>query len=185
MLSAYGSVQDHGLAKRACYGLVLREGARVLATSCLLRQCSEAAALVAHASRLLLEGCTIAECECAFNAGTGRGQALELRTCVVERSTRRLWADADRPAVVVWGEDTVSHVRTFGAPPSDDEDDDGGAAAGASEHIVPPSRPRGAEDDDSDSDDSLEDPAAFANMQALMEELDDAAMAAAASTGGA
>lgn len=42
--------------------------------------------------------------------------------------------------------------------------------------IVPPSEPRGADDFDSDSDGSLEDANQFANMEALMAELDEVAM---------
>ena len=69
MLSAYGSVQDHGLAKRACYGLVLRGSARLVATGCTLRQCSEAAILLAHSSHALLDGCTLSSCTAAFISG--------------------------------------------------------------------------------------------------------------------
>ena len=59
---------------------------------------------------------------------------------------------------------------------------DSGGEEEAAQSIVPPSQPRGADDDDDDSDGSLSDPAEFANMEALMEELDAAALSAAAAS---
>ena len=59
MLSAYGSVQEQGLSKRACYALVLRNEAVCHLTGCQLRECSEAALLVAHRARALLARCRI------------------------------------------------------------------------------------------------------------------------------
>ena len=180
MLSAYGSVQDHGLAKRSCYALVLRQSARIVAHRCTMRQCSEAAVLIAHSSHALLDACTISACTAAFIAGTGLGRALELQRSVVERSCARLWADADRPAAFVWGTgntnemDDAASMRTANG--------DSGGEEEAAQSIVPPSQPRGADDDDDDSDGSLSDPAEFANMEALMEELDAAALSAAAAS---
>jgi hypothetical protein len=43
MLSAYGSLQETGLHKRACFALVSKDEARIVAKLCSLRQCSEAA----------------------------------------------------------------------------------------------------------------------------------------------
>lgn len=163
-LSAYGSVQEVGLLKRACFAIVAKDDADVSATGCALRQCSEAAVLVANRARALLDGCTIGGCTAALLAGQGRGRALELSGCVVEGSTQRLWFDADRPKAVVWRESRRLEPA--------------GDAEPAEASIVPPA-PRGAASDDDDDDESLEDPATFADMERLMEELDDIALSGA------
>ena len=175
MLSAYGSVQVQGLAKRACYALVLRDTATAVASHCIMQQCSEAALLVAHRSRAHLKGCHISQCAAAFISGQGRGRALELTHCTIEKSAKKLWADADRPRALVWGEGNTSRAKNGGeedgADDEDDEDDDTLA------EIQPPQHPRGAADgESSDSDDSLTEQE-FANMEALMAELDDAELA--------
>lgn len=169
-LSAYGSVQEQGLRKMACYALVLRDDADAMLEMCELRDCSEAAVLVAHRARARLHACRISACESAFMAGTGRGRVLELSACEVGSSARRLWADADRPRAFVWGGDCVNGVRDGDA---DDYDSDADAYVHG---IVPPQQPRGYED--SDSDDSL-DEATFAGMELRMEELDDEAVSQA------
>ncbi len=77
VLSAYGSVQDHGgTAKHACYALVTRDDADVLLRGCVLRECSEAAILLAQRSCVRLHGCHVSQCAAAFIAGQGRGRAL-------------------------------------------------------------------------------------------------------------
>lgn len=175
MLSAYGSVQVQGLAKRACYAMVLRDHATAVAWHCEMRQCSEAALLIAHRSRAQLFGCHIRDCTAAFIAGQGRGRALELAHCTVDRSARKLWADADRPRAFVWGEGNVSHARRVDA--ADDEESDDDDTEDACAEIQPPQRPRGmAEGESSDSDDSLEEQE-FANMEELMAQLDEAELA--------
>ena len=166
MLSAYGSVQVQGLAKRACYAMVLRDHAAAIVSHCTMRQCSEAAVLIAHRSRAILEGCHILDCTAAFIAGHGRGRALELWHCTIERTARKLWADADRPLAFEWGKGNSREEAT-------DASDD----AVGDESIVPREQPRGAAGDSSSDTDSLEDATAFANMEALMEELDNAALA--------
>ena len=165
MLSAYGSVQDHGLNKRACYAVVAKDSARVSATGCALRQCSEAAVLVANASFVLLESCRISECPAAFLAGQGLGRSLSAVNCAVEGSARKLWADADRPLAFTWGDGNRREALL--AEQLDES---------LSVDIVPPAQPRGVDDGDSSEEGSLEDATAFANMEALMEELDNAAL---------
>ena len=187
MLSAYGSVQTAGLRKLACYALVMRDDADVHCAGCELRDCSEAALLVAHRARARLHECRLSKCSAAFMAGQNRGRSLELHGCTIERSTRRLWADADRPRAFVWGERNSSLIaerRWNGVEPLPQHD--WGSSGTDDEHsidtsaIVPPTQPRGY--DESDSEDSLEDPATFADMERLMEELDDAAIAHAGPT---
>ena len=116
MISAYGSLQLQGGAKRACYGLVVREEASVLARTCALRECSEAAVLLAHRGRIQLWGCGLSGCPAAaFMAGQGRGRLLELVGCTLEGiARRRLWADEDRPRAFVWGEGNHLVRRPFG-----------------------------------------------------------------------
>ena len=175
MLSAYGSIQLHGLSKRACYAMVVRDDATAWASDCSLRQCSEAALLVAHRSHALLTRCTFSDCTTALVAGHGRGRALELRACVLEQSVPRLWFDEDRPRAFVWSDGSV-HDR-----PREVDDDDGGERPPnewTGLHNLPP---RGAapDDDESESDDSLQEQA-FADMEALMQEMDAAALGASA-----
>ena len=114
--------------------VVVRDTARVAASHCALRQCSEAAVLVGHSARAHLEACHLAECTAAFMSGQGRGgRALEVHGCTVDATVRKVrghactraasppllasllfltvsptivqvWADADRPATYVWSE---------------------------------------------------------------------------------
>ena len=185
MISAYGSLQVQGGAKRACYGVVCRDDASVLARTCSLRECSEAAALLAHRARLQLWGCHISACPAAaFMAGQGRGRLLELTGCTLEGiPERRLWADADRPRAFVWGDGNhwlklLSKQRGSGDEEDDEENDDGDDDDDALDDtrmsLLPPPERRGAGSEDSDSD-SLEDEE-FADMERLMEELDQAAL---------
>jgi hypothetical protein len=176
MLSAYGSVQDHGLAKRSCYAVVARNQATVHLTSCTLRQCSEAAVLVAHEARVSLDGCAVSDCTAAFVAGTGYGRSLELRACTIAGSMRRLWADSDRPKALVCGPDTVVGLSLLAVDSCADLDGEGSPRNADIVPLMYDQQPRGAEDD---SEGSLSDPAEFAGMEALMEELDLAAMSAA------
>ena len=177
VLSAYGSVQDHGgTAKHACYALVTRDDADVRLSGCVLRECSEAAILLAQRSCVRLHGCHVSRCAAAFIAGQGRGRALELSACVIERSTRTLWADDDRPRAFAWAADNTTLLRSRREPceavDDDDEEEDEEEEGGG---IVRAGRagPRGYED--SDSDDSL-DEQQFANLEDLMAELDEAAI---------
>ena len=189
-LSAYGSVQVHGLAKRACYGFVLRDESSVIAQVCVLRQCSEAAVLVAHRGRAQLFGCVITECPAAaFMSGQGRGRLLELSGCSLEGiSQRRLWADADRPRAYIWGEHNqmVRGLLRRDAEEGTDDDGESGDESGdrdsGSENedargIVRSRRPRGAgQESDSSDTDSLQDMEEFVDMEKLMAELDDVAL---------
>ena len=96
---------------------------------------------------------------------------------------RRLWADADRPRAFVWGEGNhwlklLSKQRGSGDEEDDEENDDGDDDDDALDDtrmsLLPPPERRGAGSEDSDSD-SLEDEE-FADMERLMEELDQAAL---------
>lgn len=192
MLSAYGSLQVQGGAKRACYGLVARDDASVTAVTSTLRECSEAALLLAHRARVQLRRCGISNCPAAaFMAGRGRGRLLELAGCTLEGiAERRLWADADRPRAFVWGDGNhwirkLSKRRAGAVAAADDgggahgdgtgygDLDDGGDGY-ADLGVLPPQERRGAGSDDSDSD-SLEEEE-FADMERLMAELDGAAL---------
>lgn len=218
MLSAYGSVQEHGLHKRACYAVVAKDRAHVVACHGVLRECSEAAVLVAAQALVRLEACTLAACPAAFFSGQGLGRCMELHRCVLASSVQKVWVDTvcattlqlawiaraacaggawlaslrrqahprprrsrpsrrtplarvclqDRPAAFVWGDG--NRREEAGSAEVDAEHGDGHAG-------IVPREPRGA--DDSSDTGSLDDPAEFANMEALMEELDLAAMAAA------
>jgi len=169
MLSAYGSVQEARLHKRACFAIVAKGDARIEASRCTLRECSEAAVLLANASLVSLAGCLLTECAAAFLAGEGLGKSLRVSGCHVDATARRLWADADRPLAFEWGEANrrEEHVE-------EEEAEDAIGDAG----IVRLQQPRGAAADDSSDTDSLQDASAFADMEALMEELDNAALAA-------
>ena len=171
MLSAYGSLQETGLHKRACFALVAKDEARIVAKLCSLRQCSEAAVLIAHASLVFLEACDLSHCTAAFLAGEGFGHSLRLDGCTLMKTALKIWADADRPRAFEWGASEYEEVR------EEHEGEESGYA-----DIVRPAQPRGAHDDDSSDTDSLEDSTAFANMEALMEELDNAALSAAAAS---
>ena len=168
--------------------MVVRDDAAVLAQTCSLRECSEAAVLLAHRARAQLRGCHLSDCPtAAFMAGQGRGRLIELTGCTLEGiPERRLWADADRPKVFVWGEGNHC-VRSLrrprgngddggggGSHDDDDDDDDDEAIDDTRLSMLPPQERRGAASDDSDSD-SLEDEE-FADMERLMEELDQAAL---------
>ena len=177
MLSAYGSVQEQGLRKLACYATVLQDDADAVMTMCELRDCSVAALLVAHRSRARLHACSVSACEAAFISGERRGRALELTECVIEASAKRLWADADRPRALVWGANNQNRLRERREnAASDEEEDEEEEGAVDTTSIVPRQQPRGYEY--SDSDDSLEE-ATFAGMEARMEELDDFAVSEA------
>ena len=152
MLSAYGSVQEQGLSKRACYALVLRNEAVCHLTGCQLRECSEAALLVAHRARALLARCRIYHCHATFISGVGRGRALELSSCSIELATAdKLWADADRPHTVVWGDHNLVEW------PDAEETSEDDAARWGDAGIVPPQPRVGEAGDDADSDDSLDE----------------------------
>jgi len=98
-------------------------------------------------------------------SGIGLGRTLEVTCCHVSRAPR-LWADLDRPRTVVWGADNAVALEQ----PVD-------------EGSLVPLQQAGARGDDSesDSDDSLE-AQEFADMERLMEALDDAAVTGATST---
>uniref|UniRef100_A0A7S4EYF9 Right handed beta helix domain-containing protein n=1 Tax=Chrysotila carterae TaxID=13221 RepID=A0A7S4EYF9_CHRCT len=163
-LSAYGSVQVAGLAKRACFALVAKQKAVVAARRSDLSQCSEAALLIGGRARALLEDCTISGAEAAFMSGVGRGRALELRTCSVR--ARRLWADADRPRVVGLHDTRAECADEAAAEAEAEAEAEAAAAAGV----------RG---DDTSSEGSLEEPE-FVDLERLMEELDESAISQAA-----
>ena len=165
-LSAYGSVQEYGLRKRACFAIVAKGAARIRASDCTLRECSEAAVLIANTSHVALERCAISSVASAFLAGEGLGKSLRVSLSAFEGTARKLWADADRPLAFEWGKGNSREEAT-------DASDD----AVGDESIVPREQPRGAAGDSSSDTDSLEDATAFANMEALMEELDNAALA--------
>lgn len=169
-LSAYGSVQEGKLPKRACYAVVVRDEACVVARGCELRQVSEAAVLVANQGRVQLERVEIRDAPAALIAGQRRGRALELRATTVRASVRRLWADADRPRAFVWGEGSVREGADVDAVFGE-----GAAEGNVYEDIVP----RGAEEESDNSTESL-DEQEFADMERLMEELDAQALSAAA-----
>ena len=170
MLSAYGSVQLGAIQKRSSYAIVSRDSSLVVAKECALRECSEAAILVAHRARTLLHNCTISECTAAFIAGQGGGRALELSGCTIAKSACKLWFDNDRPMAFVWGDGNTSmlRVRRASGEGEEEEDDDD-----EERNIVPREEPRGY--DDSDSDDSLEEQE-FAGLERLMEALDEQAL---------
>ena len=83
-------------------------------------------------------------------------------------STAKLWYDADRPRAFAWTQCVRHEAPEVTVVEEEDE---------LSASIVPPP-PRGADDPDSD-DASLEDPQSFADMERLMNELDDVALNAA------
>ena len=169
MLSAYGSVQLGAIQKRSSYAIVSRDSSLVVAKECALRECSEAAILVAHRARTLLHNCTISECTAAFIAGQGGGRALELSGCTIAKSACKLWFDNDRPMAFVWGDGNTSMLRVRRASGEGEEEEDDEEER----NIVPREEPRGY--DDSDSDDSLEEQE-FAGLERLMEALDEQAL---------
>ena len=128
-----------------------------------------------------LHGCHVSQCAAAFIAGQGRGRALELSACVIERSTRTLWADDDRPRAFAWAADNTTLLRSRREPcagggeeaeeaeEEEEEAEEGGGIVRAGRAAGP----RGYEE--SDSDDSL-DEQEFANLEDLMAELDEAAI---------
>ena len=127
--------------------------------------------LIAHASLVFLEVCHLSHCTAAFLAGEGLGHSLRLDGCTLMKTALKIWADADRPRAFEWGASEYEEVH------EEPEGEESGYA-----DIVRPAQPRGAHDDDSSDTDSLEDSTAFANMEALMEELDNAALSAAAAS---
>lgn len=157
IVSAYGSVQEAGLTKRACYGVVATEDSAVIASDLKLIGISEAALLVAKRARAWLTRCVFSATVAAFMAGSGRGRGLELSHCTF--SVQRLWADGDRVRGFIWG--VGNSVTTV----SEEEDD---------EPVTRLEQPRGDGTDDS-STESL-DEQEFADMERLMEQLDDAVL---------
>eukprot|EP00854_Cymbomonas_tetramitiformis_P022706 gene22706-27408_t len=104
MLSAYGSVQQTGMRKRACYGVVVKDRAACRVRECALTCISEAAVLLLARSQAVLEKCVMSEgVTCGFDSGRGRGRLLEVRGCALE--LEKLWGDMDRPRQVVWEDD--------------------------------------------------------------------------------
>eukprot|EP00873_Tetraselmis_striata_P033299 jgi/Tetstr1/453563/TSEL_040531.t1 len=93
---AYGSVQEFGMSKRACYGLRLRGDAAISVDNCQLSHCSEAAVFLADRACVALSDCLLKENSCSFISGYGGGESLQARRCLVT-STKMLWADDDRP----------------------------------------------------------------------------------------
>lgn len=158
IVSAYGSVQEAGLTKRACYGVVATEDAEVAASDTRMLGISEAALLVAMRARVWLTRCVVSATVAAMMAGSGRGRGLELSHSSF--SVQRLWADADRVRGFIWG---VGNSITTA---SEKEEDD--------EPVTRLERPRGDVSDDS-STESL-DEQEYADMERLMEQLDDAAL---------
>mmetsp|Transcript_45364 Transcript_45364/g.141847 ORF Transcript_45364/g.141847 Transcript_45364/m.141847 type:complete len:366 (-) Transcript_45364:63-1160(-) len=171
MLSAYGSVQEAGIRKTACYALVLRNKARLRCTACTLSHCSEAALLLAENSRALLSDTLIDGAPAAFVAGSWPGgRALELAEGCRIRRVKRLWVDGDRPRLHVMSGDTA-FVECFG------EDEDEAAASLRSLHAA--QREVRGDGESTTSTGSLEEQG-YANIEALMEELDDMALSQAA-----
>ena len=156
IVSAYGSVQEAGLTKRACYGVVATEDAKVVVNDTRLLGISEAALLVATRAHVWLTRCVVSATVAALMAGRGRGRGLELSDCSF--SVQRLWADADRVPGFIWG--VGNSVTTVS-----DKDD---------EPATRLEQPRGNVSDDS-STESL-DEQEFADMERLMEQLDDAVL---------
>lgn len=98
--SAYGSVQQRGLAKHACYGLFVKDRGTLCAVACEVRHCSEAGLFVADAARVRLSRCRVSRCRVAFVSGYGGGAELRARACEIALPAGgRLWFDDDRPAL--------------------------------------------------------------------------------------
>ena len=174
MLSAYGSVQVQGLAKRACYAMVLGScHCRGVA----LRDAPMLRGGPAHRASLARAALRLPHPRLHSGIHRRAGSRPCARACTLHRRPQRckLWADADRPRAFVWGEGNVSHARRVDA--ADDEESDDDDTEDACAEIQPPQRPRGmAEGESSDSDDSLEEQE-FANMEELMAQLDEAELA--------
>lgn len=166
MLSAYGSIQETGMSKRACYGIVARDDASIVAHGCVIRECSEAALLVAHRALCQLFCCSMSGCRAAFMSGQGRGRLLELTGCTFQGTIGTMWADPDRPRAFVWGADNHK-LHQAEANNLDDEWSSG---------VILPSRQMVRANLASDSDsDSLQEEA-FVDMETLMAELDEQAL---------
>ena len=154
MLSAYGAVQEHGLSKRACYGVVAKDAARVQLRGCRIHNVSEAAVFVMGKARVLLGDCRIARVAAAFMSGYGMGRALEVACCAVS-AARRVWSDDDRPHTLVWGKDNTVELE--------EEEEDADAS------IAPLDGGARGDDSDSDSDDSLDEQAARCAREARLQ----------------
>lgn len=92
-----GSVQEYGLRKHACYGVFVKDEARVCVRDCELSFCSESAVFlrdraVAHLNRCLLHANAV-----AFTAGKGGGHTLGVSADCTLTEVYRLWYDKDRP----------------------------------------------------------------------------------------
>lgn len=180
MLSAYGSVQVQGLAKRASFAVVARGQAELQLVRCTLGECSESLVLLCGRARCLLQDCRLSAADTAFHAGTGLGRHLELHRCTVGPRVARLWVDEDRPSRHIMVDVRVDISGTSG-PSSDGEE---GEEAGWGRIVpAPASVPRGAEENDSSSTSSLEEQE-YADMERLMEQLDATAISSAAVGGG-
>jgi len=145
--------------------------ARLRCTACTLSHCSEAALLLAENSRALLSDTLIDGAPAAFVAGSWPGgRALELAEGCRIRRVKRLWVDGDRPRLHVMSGDTA-FVECFG------EDEDEAAASLRSLHAA--QREVRGDGESTTSTGSLEEQG-YANIEALMEELDDMALSQAA-----
>mmetsp|Transcript_45934 Transcript_45934/g.144450 ORF Transcript_45934/g.144450 Transcript_45934/m.144450 type:complete len:226 (-) Transcript_45934:115-792(-) len=132
---------------------------------------SKAALLLAENSRALLSDTLIDGAPAAFVAGSWPGgRALELADGCRIRRVKRLWVDGDRPRLHVMSGDTA-FVECFG------EDEDEAAASLRSLHAA--QREVRGDGESTTSTGSLEEQG-YANIEALMEELDDMALSQAA-----
>uniref|UniRef100_A0A061RCW2 Right handed beta helix domain-containing protein n=1 Tax=Tetraselmis sp. GSL018 TaxID=582737 RepID=A0A061RCW2_9CHLO len=98
---AYGSIQEFGMSKRACYGLLMKEESQAEARGCVISHCSEAAVFISGSASVRLGGCRLQESETAFVSGYGRGLALEVESTQIT-SVRSIWFDSDRPLRCTW-----------------------------------------------------------------------------------
>lgn len=99
---AYGSVQEFGISKRACYGMRVKGNSTLHATHCELSHCSEAAVFLSDTASVTLDGCVLQENSCCFISGYGLGRQLQAHRSSVS-ATKQLWFDGDRPTSYEWG----------------------------------------------------------------------------------
>ena len=89
------------------HALVARDHSSVVASRCVLHDCSAAAVVLCQHAHVSLKGCRVLRCAAAALAGQGGGGGLlELRDgCVVEASAKMLWVDHDRPRSLLYSDD--------------------------------------------------------------------------------
>jgi hypothetical protein len=92
-----GSVQEYGLRKHSCYGVFVKDDARVSVRDSELSYCSESAVFLRDRGQVQLSRCVLRANAVAFTAGTGCGQTLEVAEDCILKEVYRLWYDEDRP----------------------------------------------------------------------------------------